>query len=96
MAQTERDALCDLALQLGEGEPTLCGDWTVKDLVVHLLVRERSPAAAGIVLKPLRGVASVRQIFALVRPDVAERLAVRTVLEVLVDRAARLERSHEP
>lgn len=53
MARTERDALCDLALQLGEGEPTLCGDWTVKDLVVHLLVRERSPAAAGIVLKPL-------------------------------------------
>lgn len=53
MARTERDALCDLALQLGEGEPTLCGDWTVKDLVVHLLVRERSPAAAGIVLRPL-------------------------------------------
>jgi DNA-binding transcriptional LysR family regulator len=48
----------------------------------------------GIVLKPLRGVASVRRIFALVRPDVAERLAVRTVLEVLVDRAARLEQSH--
>lgn len=48
----------------------------------------------GIVLKPLRGVASVRQIFALVRPDVAQRLAVRTVLEVLVDRAARLEHSH--
>ena len=53
MARTERDALCDLALQLGESEPTLCGDWSVKDLVVHLLVRERSPAAAGIVLKPL-------------------------------------------
>lgn len=53
MARTERAALCDLALQLGEGEPTLCGDWTVKDLVVHLLVRERSPAAAGIVVKPL-------------------------------------------
>ena len=48
MARTERDALCDLALQLGESEPTLCGDWSVKDLVVHLLVRERSPAAAGI------------------------------------------------
>jgi uncharacterized protein (TIGR03085 family) len=53
MSRTERQALCDLALQLGEGEPTLCGDWSVKDLVVHLLVRERSPAAAGIVLKPL-------------------------------------------
>ena len=53
MASTERAALCDVALQVGEDQPTLCGDWTVKDLVVHLLVRERSPAAAGIVLKPL-------------------------------------------
>lgn len=53
MSRTERADLCDLALQVGEGEPTLCGDWTVKDLVVHLLVRERSPAAAGILLSPL-------------------------------------------
>jgi uncharacterized protein (TIGR03085 family) len=53
LARTERTALCDLALQVGEDQPTLCGDWTVKDLVVHLLVRERSPAAAGIVLSPL-------------------------------------------
>lgn len=53
MSKTERADLCDLALQVGEAEPTLCGDWTVKDLVVHLLVRERSPAAAGIVLSPL-------------------------------------------
>jgi uncharacterized protein (TIGR03085 family) len=53
MARTERTALCDLALQVGEDQPTLCGEWTVKDLVVHLLVRERSPGAAGIVLSPL-------------------------------------------
>jgi uncharacterized protein (TIGR03085 family) len=53
LAQTERAELCDLALQVGEDQPTLCGDWTVKDLVVHLLVREGSPAAAGIVLAPL-------------------------------------------
>ena len=53
LAQTERNALCDLALDLGADEPTLSGEWTVKDLVVHLLVREGSPAAAGIVLKPL-------------------------------------------
>ena len=53
MARTERIALCDLALQVGEDQPTLSGEWTVKDLVVHLLVRERSPAAAGIVLSPL-------------------------------------------
>ncbi len=53
MAQSERAALCELALQVGEDQPTLSGDWTVKDLVVHLLVREGSPAAAGILLSPL-------------------------------------------
>jgi uncharacterized protein (TIGR03085 family) len=53
MAQTERAELCDVALQVGEDQPTLCGEWDVKDLVVHLLVREGSPAAAGIVLSPL-------------------------------------------
>jgi uncharacterized protein (TIGR03085 family) len=55
-AQLERTALCDTALQVGEDRPTLCGGWDVKDLVVHLLVREGSPAAAGIVLSPLAGV----------------------------------------
>jgi uncharacterized protein (TIGR03085 family) len=55
MSQTERAELCDLALQLGGDQPTLCGDWTVKDLVVHLLVREGSPAAVGIVVSPLAG-----------------------------------------
>ncbi|WP_353826338.1 LysR family transcriptional regulator [Agromyces sp. SYSU T0242] len=49
----------------------------------------------NLVLKPLRGVPSTRQIFALVRPDVAERLAVRTVLDVLVDRATRLQQAYE-
>ena len=53
MAQIERTGLCDVALQLGADQPTLCGEWDVKDLVVHLLVREGSPAAAGIVLHPL-------------------------------------------
>ncbi|WP_350348626.1 LysR family transcriptional regulator [Agromyces sp. G08B096] len=49
---------------------------------------------SGMVLKPLRGVASARQIVALVRPDVAERLAVRTVLDVLVSHASRLADAH--
>jgi uncharacterized protein (TIGR03085 family) len=53
LAQSERSALCDLALELGPDAPTLSGDWTVKDLVVHLLVREGSPAAIGIVAQPL-------------------------------------------
>jgi uncharacterized protein (TIGR03085 family) len=53
MARTERLQLCDVALTVGEDQPTLSGEWDVKQLVVHLLLRERSPAAAGIVLSPL-------------------------------------------
>ena len=54
LARRERLALCDLALALGEDAPTLCGDWTAKDLVVHLLIREYDPvAAAGLVVRPL-------------------------------------------
>lgn len=53
LSQTERTALCDTALQLGQDQPTLSGEWKVKDLVVHLLVREGSPAAVGILLAPL-------------------------------------------
>ena len=56
LARTERAALCDTALQVGEDQPTLSGEWTVKDLVVHLLVREGSPAALGILVKPLEKV----------------------------------------
>ncbi len=53
MSRTERTELCDAALQVGEDQPTLCGEWNVKDLVAHLLVREGSPAAAGILISPL-------------------------------------------
>ncbi len=54
MSRTERAALCNAALEAGERAPTLCGAWTVKDLVIHLLVRERDPLAApGIVLPQL-------------------------------------------
>ena len=61
LARRERLALCDLALALGEDAPTLCGDWTAKDLVVHLLVREYDPvAAAGLVLPPLARVTELQ------------------------------------
>ena len=53
LAQTERAALCDTALQVGEDQPTLCEGWDVKDLVVHLLVRERSIGALGIAVRQL-------------------------------------------
>ncbi len=41
LARSERDLLCDTVLAAGAEAPTLCGEWTAKDLVVHLVVRER-------------------------------------------------------
>jgi uncharacterized protein (TIGR03085 family) len=75
LARTERSALCDLALEVGGDAPTLSGDWTVKDLVVHLLVREGNPAAVGIVVPPLAGVT-----------EWASRRLAREDLTVLVQR----------
>lgn len=58
LARRERHALCDLALVLGEDAPTLCGEWTAKDLVTHLLVRENRPlGAVGIAVPALSGLA---------------------------------------
>lgn len=55
-ARRERLALCDSALAAGPTAPTLCEGWTVQDLVVHLLVRERRPLAVpGVVLPRLSG-----------------------------------------
>lgn len=55
-ARRERLALADLAEQLGPDAPTLCGDWTTRELMAHLIVRESSPIGApGILLKPLSG-----------------------------------------
>lgn len=76
MAQSERRALCDTALQVGEDQPTLCGDWTVKDLVVHLLVRERSLGAVGIAVGPLARVteAEMRRVGKAGFAELVERL----------------------
>lgn len=55
-AQRERSALCDLFVEVGPGAPTLCGDWTTRDLAAHLVVRERRPdAAIGIVFSKAAG-----------------------------------------
>lgn len=52
LAARERAALCDLALAVGPDAPTLCSPWTTRDLVAHLLVRERKPLLAGGILVP--------------------------------------------
>lgn len=56
LATDERAALCVELDRAGPDRPTLCGGWTTRDLLAHLLVRERAPwAAAGIVVSPLAG-----------------------------------------
>ncbi|WP_405138977.1 TIGR03085 family metal-binding protein [Nocardia sp. NBC_01388] len=53
MAQRERQALVQTMAAAGPDAPTLCGEWTTRDLAAHLIVRERRPdAAPGIMLKP--------------------------------------------
>jgi len=53
-SRVERAALCELLDELGPDAPTLCGDWTTRDLVTHLFIRERRPLGApGILIAPL-------------------------------------------
>ena len=55
-AQHERAELCDLFSEVGPDAPTLCGDWTTRDLAAHLVVRERRPdAAVGIIVSKAAG-----------------------------------------
>ncbi len=52
LAAAERARLCDLSLEAGPDAPTLCGDWTVRDLLAHLVVREGHPVAAAGIFVP--------------------------------------------
>jgi uncharacterized protein (TIGR03085 family) len=53
VTKRERVALVELLRAVGPDATTLCGDWTTRDLVAHLLVRERRPdAMPGILFKP--------------------------------------------
>ncbi|MGX7725503.1 MULTISPECIES: TIGR03085 family metal-binding protein [Rhodococcus] len=54
LARSERHALVRTMSEVGPDAPTLCGDWTVRDLAAHLLVRERRvDAMPGIVVPAL-------------------------------------------
>lgn len=57
LASQERAQLSDELLRVGPDRPTLCAGWTTRDLLAHLLVRERQPhAAAGILVPALASV----------------------------------------
>lgn len=45
--------MCDLFEQVGPDAPTLCAGWTTRDLLAHLLVRERRLDAAPGIAIPL-------------------------------------------
>jgi uncharacterized protein (TIGR03085 family) len=54
VAQRERAALVEILRAVGPDAPTLCEGWTTRDLVAHLVVRERRPdALPGLVFRPL-------------------------------------------
>lgn len=55
-ARAERDALCDLMLEVGPEAPTLCEGWDTRDLAAHLVIRERRPdASVGIIVPAMAG-----------------------------------------
>lgn len=55
-AQRERAALVETMREVGPDAPTLCGDWTARDLAAHLVVRERRlDATPGIMIPALAG-----------------------------------------
>jgi uncharacterized protein (TIGR03085 family) len=52
LARAERAALSDTLDRTDPDQPTLCAGWTARDLLAHLLVRERQPWAAGGIVIP--------------------------------------------
>jgi uncharacterized protein (TIGR03085 family) len=55
-AQRERAALVETMRVVGPEAPTLCGDWTTRDLAAHLVVREgRLDTTPGIAIPFLAG-----------------------------------------
>jgi uncharacterized protein (TIGR03085 family) len=55
-AQRERAALVETMRTVGPDAPTLCGNWTTRDLAAHLVVRERRlDATAGVMVPFLAG-----------------------------------------
>lgn len=54
LAQRHRRDLCEAALAAGPTAPTLCEGWLIRDLLVHLVVRDSRPdAALAMVVSPL-------------------------------------------
>ncbi len=69
LAQDERSELVRTLTAAGENAPTLCGDWTARDLAAHLVVRERRlDAGPGIFVPFLSGYTDKVQADVAARP----------------------------
>lgn len=79
IAQQERAALVSTMRDAGPDQPTLCGDWTTRDLAAHLVVRERRlDAAPGILIPKLAGYTA----------RVQEQVTAQNDWKVLLDQVA--------
>ena len=52
LARSERAALSELLELVGPDHPTLCEGWQSRDLLNHLLMRDRRPDSYGDLTKP--------------------------------------------
>lgn len=57
-----REALAEALLAAGPGHRTLCEGWKTEHLAAHIHLRESSPLAAGLALKPLTGMLEERTL----------------------------------
>jgi uncharacterized protein (TIGR03085 family) len=79
VAQKERAALVTTMRGVGPDHPTLCGDWSTRDLAAHLVIRERRiDAAPGIMIPALAGYTA----------RVQEQVAAADDWNVLLDKIA--------
>src|SRR4051812_36704379 len=79
VAQRERALLVTTMREVGPEQPTLCGDWTTRDLAAHLVVREGLLATAPGTLIPARAAST---------PRVQNQVAAETDWNVLLEKIA--------
>jgi uncharacterized protein (TIGR03085 family) len=76
-SQDERLALAALLEETGPQAPTLCEGWQARDLLAHLVLRERKPvASAGVLGGPLSGYTARVQEGFLIRYSFSELITL--------------------
>jgi uncharacterized protein (TIGR03085 family) len=75
-ATLERRRFADELIAVGPDSPTLCGDWTTRDLAAHIVLRDRRPdAMPGVLVKALAGYTD----------KVQHRIAAREWADIVAD-----------